>query len=402
MVGATLAVALAKLNQELSTPLSIAVIEAATPEKKLAAGHDGRSVALSYGSQCIFNSLGLWEELAAQAVPINTIHVSDRGRFGVTRFHASKQNVSALGYVVPAQQINRVLTQAMSALSDVEVIAPAKLVALESDNKQQLTISHDQLSQQLSTRLLIGADGSLSTVRKLLNIETTHWDYQQQALVANIHLQRDHRNTAYERFTPSGPVALLPLPEQQAALVWTLPKAQIEEYMGLSDAQFLVRLQALFGYRLGRFMGVSRRMTYPLHMLKAKQQIRPGCLLIGNAAHTLHPIAAQGLNLGLRDVSTLVTLLREHCLHLPDSSLKSSALLLEKYNKQRRLDQYMTMGFTDLLVRVFLHQLLPVTLGRNIGLLAFDLLPQANHYLARQTMGLLGATPLKGEANVAA
>ncbi len=385
MVGASLACAVARQG------LRIGLIEARPFTSSDHPGYDDRTIALAYGSQRIFQGLGLWSAIAPFTTPILNIHISDRGRPGIARLNHHQEGVEALGYVAEARAIGAVLEQCLHHLPGVDLLCPARLqqVQIESDKaKARLCLQDTEL--ELSAKLLVAADGARSLVRQQLNIDAIHWDYDQTAIIANVTPEYPHEQIAYERFTDNGPLALLPMSDNRCALVYTVPSDQTEAVMALDDHAFLARLQESFGERLGRFQRVGRRQAHPLMLVKAKEHACSRVALIGNAAHTLHPIAGQGFNLGLRDVAALAEVIIDAGRLGKDPG---DGRVLERYADWRRWDQRRTIAFTDGLTRLFTNPLGPLRLARNLGLLAFDLLPAAKHRLARQTMGLEGRLP---------
>lgn len=376
LVGASLACALEGKN------LRIGVVEAGKlSEHEVSAALDARSIALSYGSYRIFDRMGLWSQLQPHATPIQQIHVSDRGHFGITRFVARDEGVPALGYVIEVQYLNAILHTALARQSPLALFSPAKVQALQEEaGFWQVTLRTPEGEKIIRARLIAAIDGSHSTVRALRKIPSSVDDYGQSAILTNVQLNRDHHGVAYERFTENGPLALLPLGDQRCALVWTVRHQQLEGIMQLNDEDFLRRLQGDFGYRLGRFIGVGQRHSYPLQQVCAKMQTQPGLVLLGNAAHTLHPVAGQGFNLGLRDAAVLAELLHQYRV--------SDPRLLTAYTKRRESDQKKTIKLTDSLVQLFSNSFTPLVLLRNAGLLSLDALPLFKHYLARHAMGL--------------
>jgi 2-octaprenyl-6-methoxyphenol hydroxylase len=273
----------------------------------------------------------------------------------------------------------------------VEVRCPASLdtVTVHPDAVHATVISHGA-SQALTARLLVAADGAQSRVRQQLGIRALQWDYGQTAGIATVTPALPHRNVAYERFTESGPVALLPLREGRCGVVCTESREQANAVLELDDTAFLAFLQDRFGDRLGRFLSTGRRQSYPLYMTKSLEHARPRVAVIGNAAHTLHPIAGQGFNLGLRDVAALAEAVVDAWCHGRDIGDRP---VLVRYAAWRRGDQLRTIAFTDGMARLFVNRLPLVRLARTLGLLAFDLFPPAKHLLARQTMGQIGVLP---------
>jgi 2-octaprenyl-6-methoxyphenol hydroxylase len=242
----------------------------------------------------------------------------------------------------------------------------------------------------LTGRLVVAADGADSPVREQFGIESSVSDYQQTAIVTNITPQLAHNHVAYERFTESGPLALLPMTEQRCAVVWTIASSQVESIMALDDAGFVAALQARFGYRLGRLERVGRRQAWPLRLVQAKETVRERLALVGNAVHTLHPVAGQGFNLGARDIAVLAEVLVDA---LQAGEDPGSLAVLNRYGEWRHRDHQNVMVFTDGLARLFTLPLPALGLARSAGMLAFDLFPPAKRMLTRMTMGRSGRTP---------
>jgi len=385
MVGGSLACALA------GQPLRVAVIEAVPPSAPGQPSYDDRAVAVSLGSSRILEGIGAWDRLAGQAVPIRHIHVSDRGHFGFTRLSAAQEGVPALGYVVEARMLGPVLGDCMQPAEGLDLLSPARLVQVTAGRESvSAMVETDGERLDLTARLVVAADGGRSLVREAAGIATREWDYGQAAVIANVTPERPHHHTAFERFTETGPVALLPMNEGRCALVWTVQAGQVDEVLGLEDRAFLNRLQARFGHRLGRFHQVGRRSAYPLALIRAREQARERLVVVGNAAHSLHPIAGQGFNLGLRDVAVLAQILVDARRQGQDPGGFS---VLQAYADWRRRDQDGVSLFTDGLVRVFSNRFTPLVLARNLGLLATDLVPPVKHVLARFAMGLAGRQP---------
>ena len=388
MVGASLAIALSGRG------LRIGLVEAYPPGDPGQPSYDDRAIALAYGSRRIFEAMGLWDHVAADAEPIADIHVSDRGHFGFSHLSASEENVPALGYVVTARRLGHSLLGRLRACEDIELIAPAEVTAVSSDSDAaHISVQRDGEQVDLSAALLVAADGGKSFIREQLEVPTQRWEYGQSAIVTNITPGKPHRNVAYERFTDSGPVALLPMSEGRCAVVWTVQDQDVDAVLALDDKQFLSAFQERFGYRLGRFERVGKRASYPLSLLRVRESVRGRIAIIGNAAHTLHPIAGQGFNLGIRDVSALADVLAE----AQSAGLDlGAAAVLRKYEDWRLGEQRNMALATDGLARLFSNPLGPIRLGRNLGLLAMDLLPGARHRLARAAMGLAGKLPRLG------
>jgi len=386
MVGASLAVALAPL------PLRVGLIEAVEFESVAQPSYDDRSVALSYGSRRIFESLGVWSRLEARgATPIQHIHISDRGRFGFARLDAGEAGVEALGFVVENRVLGQALKPALAETANLTFICPAIVedVAFAED-AASVTFRRGDKLETLSARLVVAADGGFSPVRNKAGIEAHRTDYHQTALVTNVTPELPHRNVAYERFTSSGPLAFLPMSENRCAVVWSLTPEKVEALLALDAAPFLMALQEQFGTRLGRLLRVGKRAAYPLALTKVREHIRPRLVLIGNAAHTVHPVAGQGFNLGLRDVAVLAQVLSEAQRAGRDIG---DLAVLENYARWRKRDNLAIATFTDGLVRTFSNDLAPLSFVRNLGLVAMDIFPPAKRALLRLSMGLAGRLP---------
>lgn len=385
LVGASLACALA------GSGLRIGMIEAVPFTSAASPAFDDRAIALAAGSQRIFSAMELWPSLRERVTPIRHIHVSDRGRFGFTRLHHDEEGVPALGYVALSRDLGEVLNRRLSGLADVELICPAELAGLTiAADHAQVRVRQGDAERRLTARLLVAADGARSLVREQVAIATRQWDYGQTALITNIATQLPHASVAYERFTDTGPLALLPMSGGRCSVVWTLGNPQVDDVMALDDKEFLARLQERFGQRLGRFERVGKRHVYPLVLVRALESVRPRLALIGNAAHTLHPIAGQGFNLGLRDVAALAEVLLEA--HHQSRDI-GELQILQRYADWRSADHRRVIAFTDGLNRLFSNPLMPVVCARDAGMLAMDLLPPFKRLFGQLTMGRAGRLP---------
>ncbi len=384
MVGASLAVALSPL------PLRVALVEAFAPDSDAQPSYDDRCTAISHGSQVILNTMGVWQDMEADASPIARIHVSEQGRPGTARIDAREQGVPALGYVVPNRSVGKALWKRLPAQSNLQSFMPAKLVSMQP-GEHAVELDLEQADGQVvsvGARLVVAVDGARSMTREMAGIDSDVLDYQQTAIICNVTPEQDHQGQAFERFTQSGPLAVLPLGEKRCSVVWTVKRELAESIMGLDDESFLLRLQEHFGYRLGRLLMAGERSSYPLYRVKARQQLAQRLVVLGNAAHNLHPVAGQGFNLSLRDVAALAEVM---------ASLEGvdpgTPAMLEQYMQWRREDQDKVLGFTHGLVRLFTSTLAPVKLARSAGLLSFDLVPGAKKLFARHTMGRAGRLP---------
>ncbi|MGB5179391.1 MAG: 2-octaprenyl-6-methoxyphenyl hydroxylase [Gammaproteobacteria bacterium] len=385
MVGASLACALSGQG------LRIALVESVELQTRTEAGYDDRAIALAYGTRRIFDGLQLWDSLAPAATPIHRIHVSDRGHFGMVRMDRADEGLPAIGYVVPARAIGQVLADAIKGIERLDIFCPATVsVVTRTPAAVEVDISHEDTTSTLSTRLIVAADGADSPLREQFGIGSVISDYRQTAIVTNVTPQLPHNNIAYERFTASGPLALLPMSEGRCAVVWTAASSEAEAVMALNDADFIAGLQARFGYRLGRLERVGHRQAWPLRLVRAKESVRERLALIGNAVHTLHPIAGQGFNLGARDVAVLAEVLVDA---LRAGEDPGSLAVLQRYADWQQRDHDNVTVFTDGLARMFTLPLPALGMARSAGMLAFDLLPPAKRLLTRLTMGRSGRTP---------
>ena len=385
LVGASLGCALA------GSGLRVALIEPAKLSGDRPGVYDDRVIALSAGSRRVFEAIGSWDEIAAEATPIRSIHISERGRFGVAVLDAADQGVAALGYVVPARSIGRALHHRLVSVPEVTMVSPARFADLQVDSGQaSVALETESGVSELSARLVVAADGINSPVREAVDVAVMRWSYGQSAVIANVTPERPHRNIAYERFTDSGPVAMLPMTEGRCALVLTVADSDVDMLMESNDQRFAEAVTERFGGRLGRLLQVGHREAHPLTLVKARAHYRARVALIGNAAHTLHPVAGQGFNLGLRDVAALAEEVVNA--HRAGEDLGDERVLA-RYARWRSADQWRTAGFTDLLARLFANPLPPVRVARGLGLLAFQALPPAKRILSQYAMGVVGPLP---------
>jgi 2-octaprenyl-6-methoxyphenol hydroxylase len=379
MVGLSLAAALGGLD------LDVAVVEPVAADADEQPSFDSRTTALSNGSRRVQEGIGAWRAVAAQATAIRRIHVSERGAFGTAILTAAEQGVAALGHTVENRLLGRALRERVAGAPRVRII-PARVTRLEAG--AAAIHLETEVGEGIDARLVVAADGAQSAVRSALGIAASVEDYGQHAVVAHVDTTRFHDHTAYERFTPEGPIALLPIREGRCAAVWTLEPAAAKRALGLDDAAFLAALQAAFGLRLGRFTRVGRRQSYPLALTRAASLTAPRAAILGNAAQSLHPVAGQGFNLALRDVAMLAELLAG----APGGDPGAPALLA-RYAEWRAPDRDAVVRFTDTLVRGFGVDLAPLRQARGAGLFLFDLLRPVKHAFARRTMGLAGRQP---------
>jgi 2-octaprenyl-6-methoxyphenol hydroxylase len=387
MVGASLAVALAPLG------LSVALVESVAHDAAANSSFDERTTALSNGSRRILETLAVWPSVVGSATPIAKIHVSDQGHFGFARIAAAEQRLAALGYVLPNRALGAALWSRIAAAAPVRAFCPAEVQGI-TPGAQSVGVeirTADGLTTALEAKLVVAADGVNSAVRRAFKVGAESRDYGQTAVITTVLPQRFHDHVAYERFTPTGPLALLPLSDGRCTLVLTLDSELARTAMTWSDGEFLAEVQARFGFRLGRFLSVGRRAAYPLALTQSQATSAPRCAIVGNAAQGLHPVAGMGFNLGLRDVACLAEVIAANL--AAGATDPGSARVLAEYDDWRAADRRTLIAFTDGLVRIFGAQLGLVRRMRNLALLAFDLTPPAKEALARLSTGAGGRVP---------
>jgi 2-octaprenyl-6-methoxyphenol hydroxylase len=341
--------------------------------------NDSRTLTLSIASQRILQHLQLWSELARHTTMIQKIHVSEQGRFGTACLeHPDHQ---PLGYVIPIQNL---VTGLYQNLDHQQVWAPATVIGYDPEQRRLTIQKNDQICT-VRTSIVVAADGSHSTMRTLCNLTVNIKEYGQEALVTYLDLARTQSNIAYERFTQKGPLALLPLAPKRMGVVWSLPPQEAQQMMQMEDAVFMQAIMQGFGYRLGRFVNVGPRMRYPLRQMLMPKSVQGAVVFIGNASHTLHPVAGQGFNLGLRDVAMLAQMVRHQTLH--------DLTVLTQYQKARDHDQTAIAQLTDGLVSLYANSSLGLRVARQWGLLLLDNNRWLKNNLARYASGLAGVVP---------
>jgi 2-octaprenyl-6-methoxyphenol hydroxylase len=402
-VGSALACALAEL------PLDVVLVEANEVRTLEQPSFDQRVTALANGSQQILAGLQLWPALKGYTEPIRSIHVSERGRFGAARIDAAEEGVNALGYTIENQTLGRVLWERLGSAPRFRCMAPAKVTALAMDEQgATATVEpRDGAQTAVRARLVVAADGARSALRQALGVTVNEHDYEQCAVIFNIGTEAPLAGRAFERFTQRGPIAMLPLTGGRAAVIWTLPAADARAVAELPDERFRDELQAAFGFRLGRITRVGARHMHALARIATDEQHRGRTVFIGDASMRLHPIAGQGFNLALRDIATLAEVIADRLAEdgvVPDGLVPGTAgawhqidigagQVLERYREWRAADQRRVLHFTHGLVSLFGEQGPGLSIGRGLGLMAFDLVPGAKRALSRQTMGRAGRLP---------
>lgn len=381
LVGASLAIALDAAG------IAATLVEAALPRAGAQPSYDERNLALARASVNGLAAIGVWQHAASAATPIRHIRVSRAGDFGSTRIDAARHGVDALGWTLPARELGAALLHRLDTCTHLQRLAPASLTRLEpvTDGwRAHLRCGDDE--RTLEAALVVGADGTESFVRGAVGLGAERHDYRQTLFVCTVTPERGHAGRAFERFSDAGPVALLPLAEGRCGLVLTVATAEAEELAGADDETFLALAQRRFGWRLGRLTRPGRRFAYPVQRVVAPVVQARRAVVVGNAAQTIHPIGAQGFNLGLRDALTLAEL-------IVNAADPGTADLLRTYAGRRGPDRAGTMAMSHGLIELAcLRQPLLGPL-RSLGLLAFDRLGPLQQALARRGMGWRGEPP---------
>jgi 2-octaprenyl-6-methoxyphenol hydroxylase len=376
------------------TGIKIAIVEANTREQLHASPAGDRALALAAGTVNVLENLGLWQGISQAATAIKQIHISDCGHFGKVRLSALKENVEALGYVITAREIETHVANLVNQ-AGIQLICPARVAGLMSaDDEVGVSLKQGTESYSVTAKLLVGADGGNSSIRKLLEIAQQITEYGQTALITTVKSKLPNKNTAYERFTSSGPLALLPVGPYHCSVVWTRSDDDAEALMAGNDDDFLAELQQCFGYRLGELALTAPKRAFPLTLIRAEKMVSGRAVIIGNAVHQLHPVAGQGFNLGLRDVVQLAGMLSAQ--HEAGKDI-GAADFLNDYAKTRQKDHDRTILFTDNVVRIFSNDWLTLAAARNFGLTLLDHIPAAKALLARHAMGLAAGMPKLGK-----
>ncbi|GLQ99818.1 2-octaprenyl-6-methoxyphenyl hydroxylase [Dyella mobilis] len=381
LVGASLAIALDAAGCQVT------LVEAAAPRADAQPSYDERNLALARATVNGLGAIGVWPLVAAQATPIRHIHVSRAGEFGSARLDAARHGVDALGWTLPARELGAGLLKRLNDCERLVRLAPASLVGLEKHpGGWRAQIKTADGIQFVDAALLVGADGTESFVRAQLGIEADTHDYQQTLFVCTITPERDPAGRAWERFSDEGPIAMLPLSERRCGLVLTVPSDIAADVAALDDADFIALAQQRFGWRLGRLNRPGRRHPYAIRRVAARKLIASRAVLVGNAAQTVHPIGAQGFNLGLRDALTLAEM-------VADAADPGSAALLVCYAERRAPDREGTMAMSHDLVRFACMAQPLLSPFRSLALLAYDRVPPLQRALARRGMGFRGEPP---------
>lgn len=389
MVGLSLSLMLAKAN--IRVKLLEAIQYPDLSESELHHYHssfDARNSALSRRSVEIYNKLGLWARLQEYATPIRQVHITEEGGFGKARLLAEQENVENFGQVIENAWLGRLLLSEVKKNNLIELIDGIEVTAL-TQNEKQVTVQakRKQENIQIQSQLVVAADGRDSFCRQALGVDASVHDYEQVAIVTTVQTSKPHHHVGFERFSALGPLALLPLPgENRRSVVWPVKKGTEEQWLGReNDQKFLDALQHTYGGRAGKFEKTGKRFCYPLSQVLSHKQAIGRVVLMGNAAHTIHPVAGQGFNLCLRDADVLVRFLSNH---LKTSEDIGDQELLKAYEQARLIDQQRVIKFCDTVVRGFSHQNPVLKFVRNTGLIAFDVIPGIKPIVATYAMGL--------------
>lgn len=378
MTGATLALAISALS---NGKLPVTLVEAKRPIQTHP-GFDARAIALAYGTCQRLQQIGLWQALSDCVTPITHVHVSDKGHAGFVNLDADDYHIPALGNVIELHDAGQRLFALLDAAPNIKLYCPDSVESIErSADKVDVILTS---GEKLSAQVLVAADGSRSKIAQACGCQWQSEEYDQVAVIANVLTTENPNGRAFERFTSQGPLAFLPMSQGRSSLVWCHSRENSQTVQQWDDAQFIQQLQTTFGWRLGKIKSVGERHCYPLALVQSQSQIAHRVALVGNASQTLHPIAGQGFNLGMRDVMALASVLCDA--YSAGRDLGSYAELM-RYQSLREQDRKNTVNLTDSLVKLFTAPCLPIIAGRNLGLMAMELLPMCKDRLARQTLG---------------
>ncbi|VFP80751.1 2-octaprenyl-6-methoxyphenyl hydroxylase [Candidatus Erwinia haradaeae] len=381
IVGITLALAIAHETQGRQL---VNLIEELDPNTRFSSNDPGRSIALSTATCKKLSDLKIWSSLEPIATKITNIHISDRGLPGSIFLSATDYNVSSLGQVVELKSALKILFIRLKETPGVSLYCPNKIAHVERTKNFVRVILDNH--RTLYGALLVAADGTSSNIAKICGIKQYYIQYPQKAIVATISTQLKHKGWAFERFTTDGPLAMLPIKNGRSSLVWCQSISKAEAMYHLSDKEFLIQLQKIFGWRLGYLENTGKRKIYPLKLQIVDKNISHRLILIGNAAQTLHPVAGQGFNLGIRDVTSLIDTLKIAWKNEKD---KGDSRSLQYYQKLRERDVQTTITITDGLINIFSNQKAVLVIGRTVGMAVIDHIPQLRNIIAQWTLGWL-------------
>jgi 2-octaprenyl-6-methoxyphenol hydroxylase len=400
LVGASLACALAPLG------LKLALIEAVPFRAASQPSYDDRTLALSASSCRILETLGIWPALQQRATPIREIQVRELDRPGRVIMDPRELGLDRFGHVVEARSFGAAMTAALPALRNLHLLCPAEVTSIHADAERAVVeYAGESGPATLQAALLVGADGANSFVREALGIADERYDYGQTAVICNVTPEQAHQGRAFECFTPTGPFAVMPHVDGRCGLIWCVATADAPRLLDLPEPEFLAAANRRFGGHLGAFLKMGRRSSYPLRLVRAREDVRPRAVLLGNAAHAIHPIGAQGFNLGLRDAAVLAEVLADALAAAPntiDCAITGAtdfttdlggSEVLRRYSDWRAPDQQGTVAWSDGLARMFANPTTLAAVARTTGILAHAFIPPLRRQLAIRAMGFRGRTP---------
>ncbi|MFK8011628.1 MAG: 2-octaprenyl-6-methoxyphenyl hydroxylase [Marinicellaceae bacterium] len=379
LVGMAAALALSKYD------LKICLLESIAGDDTFHPSYDDRTLVVNKASICFWKNIGVWQKVVEHITPIKKVHVSSKGYFGSVNYDAKKYNLEALAYIVEAKVLGLNLKQSIRAVKNIHIICPAHVVDFKEE-KNNITIEYqeDESVNKISSKLMIAADGAQSHIRQKLQLVTHVKSYEKSAIICNITPEMKHDYCAYERLTTTGPTALLPFINNRCGFIWTVEESKLNNILELSDDDFIKQAQTQFGYRLGKFLKVGKRTAYPLYLITVPQQVKSRTLLLGNAAHTMSPVSAQGLNLAIRDIANLADVIECAVKNKRDIGSKQ---ILQNYQKLVNEDQKQTMKYTDDLMSWFKIDNPVVNQFRSLGLCIFDQFSQLKFDLFNKVSG---------------
>ena len=385
MVGMAAAIVMSQLN------LKVCLLESVQSENKQHPSYDDRTLVVNRASQCFWENIGIWNSLKQHLIPINKVHVSNKGHFGTVSFDKETLKVSALAHIIEAKVLGMALKQKIQTIDNISVICPAQMQSFNSSTQViEIEYKIDDKNHKITSRLMLAADGVQSSIRSQLGLKTQVKSYKRTAIICNITPEFKHNNCAYERLTKTGPTAMLPFVNNRCGFVWSVEQQSADALLKLSDTEFLQAAQKQFGYRLGCFLKVGRRSSYPLYLIEVPLQVKSRVILLGNAAHAMSPVSAQGLNLAVRDVAALNDVINEY---LKSDDDIGADKLLNLYQDSINTDQKQTMRYTDDLMGWFKIDESLVNTFRSAGLVLLDQLKPAKNALFTRASGYRGSTP---------
>ncbi|MEO0868249.1 MAG: FAD-dependent hydroxylase [Cyanobacteria bacterium J06642_11] len=383
VVGLTLACALRHSG------LSVAVIEAQSPQQTAARD---RAYAFSPMSARIFQQLGLWEQVGPYITHFQRVRMSDADYGKAVNFYPKDSPVDAVYYGAEHSVLLKALQGLASNLHRITPHYETTLVDIqERADAVHLTLEHQGQRQILGTQLLVGADGARSRIRDYAGINTTGWAYWQSCITTVLAPTKSHQNTAYEKFWPSGPFAILPIPGNRCQVVWTAPHEQAKAMVALSEQDFMVELKQRYGHTMGDLKMLKPPMTFPVRLMQSRRYVQPRIALIGDAAHCCHPVGGQGLNMGIRDAAALAKVLQ--AAHTRQEEI-GDMRVLRRYERWRRTENWLILAMTDLLNRVFSNQFLPLLWLRRAGFWFIEHTVPLKRMILRVMTGFFGRQPI--------